>query len=255
MVWAWQFAFGLLLASLFYSRQYSSWALTHARHRLFGYILASIYAFAAVLLLDLTFRGSPLPRFDDIFIAGIALAAYLFGTGPAAYLLVMGLAVSVWVSPPVGSFYVADPADLYRLASFASVSMLLMFVIARLKHRAAQKLSFPLGYVFATAYAAIALVTTLVMSHSQVIPRFMDIFLVGIAVTAYFFTISPATYLLAISVAISAWILPPSGSFAIANPLDWYRIFSFTAVAALLIFLTDRLKRWSAHTTGALDRR
>ena len=255
MVLAWQIALGLILAFLFYGRQGAAWARTHASDQVFGYIFASIYAFAAVLLIDLTFTSAPIPRFDDVFVAGIALAAYCFGIGPAAYLLGIGLVVSAWILPPEGGFYVAGPAGWYRVVSFGAISFLLMFVIARLKQKSAQKQSFPMGYAFATAYAAVALAAMLVMFDSQPAPRFMDIFLVGIAVTAYFFTITPATYLLAVSIAISAWLLPPTHSFAIANPSDWYRIFSFTAVAVLLILLTARLKRWSAQPAEALSSR
>jgi K+-sensing histidine kinase KdpD len=158
----------------------------------------------------------------------------------------------MWFLPPYGTFYVASPADWYRISSFGSVAVLLMFVIARLKLVARRRMAFPLGYVFATAYAALATAISLVMFHTAPLPRFMDIFLVGIAATVYFFAISPAAYLLVISIAVSAWILPPDGSFAIAKPADLYRIASFAAVSGLLIFLTSRLKKWSAQTAGAL---
>lgn len=257
MIWAWQVAFCLIIAGLFYFGPVTAWVRQHSRARgisWVGYVFGTVYAFAAVLLIDLTFTNTPLPRFEDIFLAGIALTAYLFSTGPAVYLLVVGFGISVWFLPPVETFYIADPVDWYRLASFLSISILLLFVIARLKVEAKRNYAFPAGYVFATAYAAIATVVALITFHSQPLPRFMDIFLVGIGITAYFFAITPAAYLLALSVAVSAWILPPTGSFAISRPEDWYRLLSFTAVAGLLIFLTGRLKKWRGQTAGALSR-
>jgi len=254
MTWVWQVSFGLILAALFYWSRWTAWVRAHAQSSLPGYLFAVTYALASVLLIDFTFTSTPLPRFGDIFVAGVALTAYLFGTGPAALLLMIALGVSMWVLPPWGSFYVADRADWYRLVSFGNVSVLLIFVIGRLKREVKRNQPLALGYIFATAYAAAAMVVALMTFHSQPPPRFMDIFLVGIAITAYFFTVTPAAYLLAISVAISAWILPPAHSFAIARQQDWYRILSFTVVAALLICLTGRLKRWSIAPIGALGR-
>ena len=48
-------------------------------------------------------------------------------------------------------------------------------------------------------------------------PRFNDIFLVGIVLTCYLFTWQPAAYLLGISVLVSAWVLPPNGSLLVVG--------------------------------------
>jgi K+-sensing histidine kinase KdpD len=115
------------------------------------------------------------------------------------------------------------------------------------------RLANPRGYIFATAYACLAILVIHITFTTTPMPGFDNIFLVGIAITAYFFTITPAAYLLLLSVAAAAWILPPTGSFAIASPADWYMVLSFAAAACLLILLTARLKKWSAHGAGTLQ--
>jgi K+-sensing histidine kinase KdpD len=115
-----------------------------------------------------------------------------------------------------------------------------------------RKRAFPLGYLFATGYAILGVLILEVTFTARPLPRFEEIFLAGIAITSYFFTITAAAYLLAISVAVAAWILPPVGSFAIASPADCYRVLSFAAVSGLLILLTGRLKKWSSQNRGAL---
>jgi hypothetical protein len=244
--WIWQIALGLILAILFYWDKVIAWIRRQAGPQPvfpLGYLFASLYALAAILVINLTFTLAPIPRFDDIFLVGITLTAYLFSRKPAACLLAVGVAVSLWILPPAG---------FYRVLSFALVSGLLLFVINRLKMEVQGRPASRLGFVFATAYAGLATAIAFLAFRAQPLPRFTDIFLIGIAITAYFFTMTPAAYLLLISIAVAAWILPPAGSFAIASPADCYRLFSFTAVAGLLIFLTGRLKKWSEQRNSPL---
>ena len=251
--WIWEIAFGIIVATLFYWERVIAWISAAKQHSAasLGYLFAVFYAFFAVLVVDTTFTVRPLPRFDDLFLVGIALAAYFFCARPAAFLLAIGVAVSAWVLPPSDSFRVASPTDWYRIFSFSVVSVLLIGVITLLKMGAVRKSVFRLGYLFATAYAALATLIAVFSYHSQPLPRFMDIFLVGIAATAYFFAITPAAYLWLLSVFISAWILPPMGSFAIADPADYYRLVSFSVVSALLILITSRLKKGAAKAPSA----
>ena len=97
-----------------------------------------------------------------------------------------------------------------------------------------------LGFVFATCYAITASPLVLRLFGGQPMPRFNDIFLVGIVLTVYLFAWEPAIYLFLISLAISAWILPPGGSFRVESPADFYRMVSFSIVSVFLIVLLSR---------------
>jgi Domain of unknown function (DUF4118) len=252
--WIWQITFGILLAVLFFWNQVIAWIRRQAGPEAvfpLGYLFACIYALTAILAIDRTSTLTPIPRFEDMFLVGIALTAYFFNTKPAACLLAMGIAVSVWILPPLDRFSGASQVDFYRLLSFALVSGLLIFVINRLKMKAQTRES-RLGFLFAAVYAGLATAVAFLGFRAQPLPRFTDIFLIGIAITAYLFTATPAAYLLLISITVAAWILPPAGSFAIASPANCYRLCSFAAVAGLLIFLTGRLKKWSDQRNSAL---
>jgi hypothetical protein len=98
------------------------------------------------------------------------------------------------------------------------------------------------GYAFATLYALIAVPLTINLFDGAPMPRFNDIYLVGIVLTAYFFRWEPATYLLTISVLASAWILPPHGNMRVEGFAEWYRLLSFTAVSVFIIVLLTRVK-------------
>lgn len=98
------------------------------------------------------------------------------------------------------------------------------------------------GFLFATLFAVIVSPLTLRLFDGHPLPRFNDLFLVGIVLTAYLFTWESSVYLLVISLLVSAWVLPPSGTFLIAGFSEWYRIASFAAIALFLLFLITRLK-------------
>lgn len=249
----WRALFGLIVAGLFFRSQFLSFVrrqLQEGRVSSLGFLFATGYALLSILIIDATFTTRPIPRFDDLFLAGIALAAYFFSTGAALYLSAIAILVSLWYLPPAGNFTVASLTDSLRILSFAAVSGILILVTRRLKTRKPIASSPVMGYLFATVFAIVGSIVNVFGFHAQAVPRFNDIFLVGIAVTAYFFSVPSAAYLLVLSAAISAWILPPNNSLLIATPADWYRLISFSAVAALLIFITARLKTWRSQTAA-----
>jgi len=98
------------------------------------------------------------------------------------------------------------------------------------------------GYVFATSFALLSTPLALNLIHGEPMPRFNDIFLVGVVLTCYFFTWEPAACLLAVSVLVSAWVLPPNGTFLVEGFNEWYRLISFTFVSILMILLITRMK-------------
>lgn len=98
------------------------------------------------------------------------------------------------------------------------------------------------GWMFAAIYATVSVPLTFILFQGQPLPRFNDIFLIGISITAYFFSWRPALFLLAVSVLTTAWILPPFGSLLVAGFSQWYRLVSFSAVGAFLILLLSRRK-------------
>ena len=253
----WQLGFTALVSVLLYWNQLTAWVkIELARKRIFplGYVFAAANAVCVAGIVDiasLSHHARPMPRFDDLLLLGIALTVYLFGAAPAAALLGFAIPFAFWILPPAGSFSVADSADLYRIWSFAVVAVALIWGMARLKSEARRQAASGRAFAFATIYAIFATLIILVAYNSKPLPRFNDIFLVGIAVVGYLFTASSAAYLLGIAVVVSAWVLPPSNSFAIAQPEDYYRIFSFCAVAGILIVIMNRLKKYGSERQSA----
>jgi hypothetical protein len=98
------------------------------------------------------------------------------------------------------------------------------------------------GFLFATLFALISSPVTMALFGGHPLPRFNDLFLIGIVSTAYLFTWDAAVYLLVISLAVSAWVLPPAGSFLISGFSEWYRLVSFAVVSTVTICLITRLK-------------
>jgi K+-sensing histidine kinase KdpD len=100
-----------------------------------GFAFATVFALVATPLTIFVFANNSMPRFNDLFLIGIVLTAYLFRWEPSIYLLVVSLLVSAWVLPPYGSFKVVGFTEWYRLISFALVSLFLIFVVSRSKTR------------------------------------------------------------------------------------------------------------------------
>jgi K+-sensing histidine kinase KdpD len=132
----WQVAAAACIGSLFYVRRVAMWA----RHRVdfrspraMGYVFATVYGLVVSPLVCSLCRSGHVPRFGDLFLLGIVLSAYFFTWEAAAYLLGVAVLVSAWVLPPDGSFAVAARTDLYRIVSFALVSVFLICLITRVK--------------------------------------------------------------------------------------------------------------------------
>ena len=134
----WQLAAAAVIGSLFYVRRIFAWVREHLGFhstRITGFLFATLFGLISSPLTVALFNGHPLPRFNDLFLIGIVLTAYLFTWDAAAYLLVISLAVSAWVLPPTGSFLVHGFSEWYRLFSFAVVSVVTICLITRLKTR------------------------------------------------------------------------------------------------------------------------
>lgn len=98
------------------------------------------------------------------------------------------------------------------------------------------------GYLFAVCFALVVSPVVCDVIETRSLPRFNDVFLVGIVLTTYLFTWEGGAFLLVLSTLVSAWVLPPYGSFTIAHGEDWYRLLSFVALSVFLITLVHRLK-------------
>ena len=132
----WQFAAALIVASLFFARpvirllhHHLSLGSQQAR----GFLFATVFSMAVSPLAMRLFGGNPLPRFNDVFLVGIVLTAYLFTWEASAYMLAISILVSAWVLPPYGTFRVEGTSEWYRLASFSLISVFLILVITRKK--------------------------------------------------------------------------------------------------------------------------
>lgn len=158
-------------------------------------------------------------------------------TTAALLLLAFPRKASAYVDPGSG-------AMLWQMAAAGFIGALFYFrrFVAALRKLLRLRSARATGFVFATVYAVISSPLVLGMFNEYPMPRFNDIFLIGVVLTVYLFTWEPAVYLLVISVAVSAYILPPNGSFGIAKMSDIYRLISFTGVSVFLIALISRMK-------------
>ena len=148
--------------------------------------------------------------------------------------------------PQKGSAYV-DPGSgtmLWQMAAATAIGSL--FYVKRiwiwLKRQLNSGSPLASGFAFATLFAAVASPVTLMLFQGHPLPRFNDLFLIGVVLTAYLFRWEPALYLLGISLLVSAWVLPPYGSFRVEGFAEWYRMLSFAAVAVILVFMVSRGK-------------
>ena len=137
----WQMMAAALIGSLFYLRRVGGWVrgrVSLRSPRTAGFLFASAFGAAMCPLTMQLFGSHPLPRFNDIFLVGIVLTAYLFTWESAVYLLAISVLVSAWVLPPSGRFWVDGFADWYRLASFTLLSVFMVRLITRMKARQAE---------------------------------------------------------------------------------------------------------------------
>jgi hypothetical protein len=164
----------------------------------------------------------------------------------AVLLLMMAIPkpASAYVDPGSGAM-LWQMAAAGIIGSLFYVRRIAIWLRRRLKSRSAQAM----GYLFAGCFAMAASPLVIGLFHSQPVPRFDDVFLVGIALTSYLFTWKPAVLLLAISILESAWILSPGGTLASYQARDWYQLCSFAAASIFLMCLVTRLKSRSAPAT------
>jgi len=152
----------------------------------------------------------------------------------------------VMATPRRASAYV-DPgsgAMLWQAAAAACIGSLFYMrrVVVWVRRHVDFRSQRAMGFVFATAYALVVSPLVLALCRNGQMPRFGDLFLLGVMLTVYFFTWEAATYLLGLGVLVSAWVLPPDGTLAVVQTQDVYRLISFTLVSLFLICLIARVK-------------
>jgi hypothetical protein len=134
----WQVAAAGIFGSFFYARRAGAWIRQHCglhSPRSMGFLFASFYSLAATPVVCGLIRGHAVPRFNDIFLVGIVLTAYLFTWEPAAFLLAVSMLISAYILPPYGTLRLELASDWYRLGSFFLVSVFLISIVTRLKKR------------------------------------------------------------------------------------------------------------------------
>jgi hypothetical protein len=112
-----------------------------------------------------------------------------------------------------------------------SASAYVRTAMSRLRQRLECRAAPGAGFLFAAAYAAVATVLACGLFPHVLMSRLNDFFLLGIVLTAYWFMWRPAVGLLAVSLAVSAWV---NGS-----PLG---LASFGVVSLLLVLVLTRLQ-------------
>jgi hypothetical protein len=148
--------------------------------------------------------------------------------------------------PKMASAYV-DPGTgtmIWQMAAAAVIGSLFYVKRAVVWMKTHLATSSPLasGYAFATVFAALASAITVFAFQDHTLPRFNDLFLIGIVLTAYLFRWEPSIYLLGISLLVSAWVLPPGDSFRVQGFQEWYRLISFAVLAVFLVYVVSRTK-------------
>jgi hypothetical protein len=171
------------------------------------------------------------------------------GNNPRRGLLIAGLLFNLAV-PSFAESRSAELIDsgaapvLWHILAVSAVMAIFQWrrLAAWLRDSAGLRSPRSLGYVFAASYVLCSTPLALNLVDGQPLPRFNDVFLVGIVLTCYFFTWEPAAVLLVGSVLISAWVLPPSGTLRVVGFSEWYRLTSFTLVSIIVILVITRMK-------------
>lgn len=96
-------------------------------------------------------------------------------------------------------------------------------------------------YLFAVAYSLAA--SAVVLELHSVPPRFMDLFLVGIMFSTLQWSWKQGAVIYVVSLATSAWILPPYASLEVSGGANQYRMLSYTVTAVLAMQVIERAKR------------
>ena len=100
------------------------------------------------------------------------------------------------------------------------------------------------GISFAAFYGTAATFLLLLFVGRESIPRFLDAFLIGTVITAYFFSWFPALLLYVASLLIATYFfIPPFASWGIKYHEDTYRLLSYSIVSLGMISTIYRLQR------------
>jgi hypothetical protein len=97
-------------------------------------------------------------------------------------------------------------------------------------------------YLLAAAYLVAASAFFVVFFPDQPPPRFMDLYLIGIAFFCAFWSLGPGLLIYVGSLLFATWILPPAGSLRISEGYDIYRMTSYSVVAFAVILIIRKLK-------------
>ena len=96
------------------------------------------------------------------------------------------------------------------------------------------------GFLFAALYGTISSLVTLLVFRAHPVPRFSDIFLIGVVLTAHLFSWQPAIFLYVGSLLVTIYVLPPFGQFRLSGEGDVYRILSYSVCCIFLIWIVER---------------
>jgi K+-sensing histidine kinase KdpD len=102
-------------------------------------------------------------------------------------------------------------------------------------------LQFHLPYLMASAYVLIVSTAIAVVFPSPP-PRFMDVYLIGIAVAHWRWSAGPAWLIYFLSLIFSAFLLPPHNSVLVTEGHDIYRMVSYTITAVVVMRVIESLK-------------
>jgi hypothetical protein len=73
-------------------------------------------------------------------------------------------------------------------------------------------------------------------------PRFMDIYLIGIALVHSRWSAGPAWVIYLLSLVFAAWLLPKSGTMVITEGYNVYRMISYSVTSLILMRTIEKLK-------------
>jgi len=99
-----------------------------------------------------------------------------------------------------------------------------------------------LPYFVAAAYS-LAVATIGIFVFETLPPRFMDLFLVGIAFTTARWSWRPALVMYFCSLLTVAWILPPNGSFVVSEGHDQLRLALYGITAMVIMIAVEYAKK------------
>ena len=97
-------------------------------------------------------------------------------------------------------------------------------------------------YFFTVAYS-LALACVGIFGFQTLPPRFMDLFLIGIAFTTVRWSWRPAVLMYFFSLLVLVWALPPGGSFRVSEGRDQLRMALYGGSALAIILAIEFAKK------------